>query len=80
MASLPQYPAQLPSNGMALFATNRADGDGQNIISVSRSVATSSKRFQSHIHMMAGSARVMVQVEPIDIDRRDDAVDDERQP
>src|SRR6187402_3972190 len=31
MASLPQNPAQLPSDGIALFATSSADGDCQNI-------------------------------------------------
>jgi uncharacterized protein (DUF302 family) len=32
-----------------------------------------SKQFPSHIHMIAGSRRSMVQVRPIDIDRHDDA-------
>src|SRR5579859_7783190 len=31
MASLPQKPAQLPSDGIALFATSRVEGDCQNI-------------------------------------------------
>src|SRR6187551_4100978 len=31
MASLPQKPAQLPSDGVALFATSRVEGDCQNI-------------------------------------------------
>src|SRR4051794_37290331 len=31
MASLPQKPAQLPSDGITLLATNRAEGDCQNI-------------------------------------------------
>ena len=30
-ASLPQNPAQFPSDGIALFATNRVEGDCQNI-------------------------------------------------
>jgi uncharacterized protein (DUF302 family) len=38
-------------------------------------VATLSKQFPSHIHMIAGSPRVMVQVEPLNIDRHDDAAD-----
>jgi uncharacterized protein (DUF302 family) len=38
-------------------------------------LATPSKQFPSHIHMIAGSRRVMVQVEPINIDRHDDAAD-----
>jgi hypothetical protein len=45
------------------------------VSSPSPSLATPSKQFPSHIHMVAGSPRVMVQVEPIDIGRHNDAAD-----
>jgi hypothetical protein len=38
-------------------------------------LATLSKQFLSHIHMIAGFLRVMVQVEPISIDRHDHAAE-----
>jgi uncharacterized protein (DUF302 family) len=38
-------------------------------------LVTPSKQLPSHIHMIAGSRRVVVHVEPINIDRHDDAAD-----
>lgn len=56
-----------------------ADNEIEISLSLSRSLATPSKQLLSYIHVMAGSSRAMVQVEPISRDAATNDAADKRE-